>query len=135
MSEPINILEQEFERLVLNDKPSRRLKRDILNLDADIADLNIRTAQEMARLKSSKESLRAQIRERHKWVKAKAANIVRERLGIAIIPGYSSPVDKLLEQRAYKRKYNASTKSSEQNSPPNGSPQQTQEVRSDLRQP
>lgn len=118
MSDAITLLEEEFEKIAETDRESRRLNRAIAAEIAMIEDLTHRTSVEMARIRSSRDSLQKQLHIRHKWLKAVAADKVRERLKIPSIPGYTSPVDELLKRRLDRRNDRADKKLTPSTPPP-----------------
>lgn len=110
MSDAIDQLEEAFKAAASTDRECRRINRAIAADVAMIEDLAHRTAVEMARLRSSRDSLKKQLFIRHKWVRAVAADKLREKLGIPAIPGYVSPVDELMVERAARRRYRTKVK-------------------------
>lgn len=110
MSDALALLEEEFRHQAASSKEARRLHRLISAEIAAIEDLTHRTTIEMARLRTSRDSLRAQLAIHHKWLRASAAGVVREKLKLPAIPGYISPVDELVKRRLDRRQDRARKK-------------------------
>lgn len=104
-NDALDQLEEEFIKMRTADREIRRLDRQRNSEIAMIEDLRHRTAIEMSRLQMSRDGIVKQIAVREKYLRAAAAERVRERLGIPSIPGYTSPVEELVKRRLYRQAY------------------------------
>lgn len=104
-------LERLFKEKAATDRELRKLQGEVDEAEIQIAEIYDRAALQAGQIKSIKANHQAQMRSREKWLRASVAHELRAKLGIATIPGYMSPVDKMREER---RKLAASRKSKEE---------------------
>lgn len=92
-------LERRFKEKAATDRELRKLQGEVDQAEIKISEIYDRAALEAGQIKSIKANHQAQMRSREKWLRASVAHELRAKLGIATIPGYVSPIDKLREER------------------------------------
>lgn len=122
-------LDRRFKEAVANDREIKKLQ-----LEIDQTLIKISAIWEKANLDAGEIQIRKSVAtkqkfSREKWLRANIAHKLRHELGIATIPGYESPIDKVIQQRRIRKKKERAKQQS------NATTTHEQEVGSTVRHP
>jgi hypothetical protein len=97
-------LELRYKEAAATDRDLRKLQLEIDQTQIKINEIWERANLAVGAIRINEHTALKQKFSREKWLRANVAHQLRNELGIATIPGYESPIDKIREQRRIRKK-------------------------------